>query len=293
MKPSDLFSLILLGAIWGGAFPLLRVASPVFGPFALIAVRVAIGGLALILLVRDHRVLRQHAGALLVLGLLNTAIPFTLFSFATLRVSAGLASLLNATTPMFGAAIAWAWLGERLSLARLVGIGIGFLGICSIVWNQVGFHAGSAAVGVLAGLGGAALYGAAACYTRRYLAEVDPRVNAAGSVLGAALVMLPLGGLNWPSVAPSSGAWAAAIALGLVCTALAYIIYFRLVPRIGASRAVMVTFLIPVFGIFWGAVFLHETVTGSLLLSCAVVLFGTALATGVIGGGRRVPAQAR
>lgn len=283
MKPRDVLDLIVLGAIWGGAFPLLRIASPVFGPFALIAVRVVVAGVALLLMVRHFQMLRQHAGKLLLLGLLNTAIPFTLFSFATLKITAGLASLLNATTPMFGAAIAWAWLGERLSWSRLLGIVIGFLGIASIVWNQVGAHAAGAALGVLAGLAAAALYGLAACYTRRYLAGVNPRVNAAGSVLGASLLMIPLGAARWPQTAVPLGPWLCAVTLGLICTALAYLIYFRLMPRIGAARAVTVTFLIPVFGIFWGAVFLHEAVTLSLLLSCCVVLLGTALATGLIG----------
>jgi drug/metabolite transporter (DMT)-like permease len=283
MKLRDIFDLIALGALWGGAFPLQRVAVPMFGPFALVAVRVTVGGLVLLLMVQDKRLLRQHAGKLLLLGLMNTAIPFSLFSFASLHITAGLASLLNATTPMFGAAIAWAWLGERLSWSRLLGIVIGFVGIATIVWNQVGVHAGSATLGVLAGLLAAALYGLAACYTRRYMGAVPPRVNAAGSVVGAAIMMIPLGLAAAPVAPVPLTGWSCAVALGLLCTALAYLIYFRLMPRIGAARAVTVTFLIPVFGIFWGAVFLHESVTPALLMSCGVVLFGTALATGVIG----------
>ncbi len=283
MKPRDIFDLIALGAIWGGAFPLLRVASPVFGPFALIAVRVAVAGLALSFMVNNRRALREHSGKLFALAMLNTALPFTLFSYATLKIPGGLAALLNATTPMFGAAIAWGWLGERLSAPRLLGIVIGFVGIASIVWDKLAVHVDGALLGVLAGLAGAALYGAAACYAKRYLSQLESRVTAAGSVLGAALVMIPLGAMRWPDTAISPGVWICAVALGLICTALAYVIYFRLMAAVGAARAVTVTFLIPVFGIVWGAVFLHEVITARLLLSCGVVLFGTALATGLIG----------
>ena len=287
MKPRDIVDLVALGAIWGGAFPLLRVASPVMGPFALIAVRVAVAGLVLWWVLPDHRSLRANAPKLLVLGLLNTAIPFTSFSFATLKISAGLASLLNATTPMFGAAIAWAWLGERLSAARVLGIVIGFVGIASIVWDRLFTPTEAAALGVLAGLGGAALYGAAACYTRRYVSAIDPRVNAAGSVMGASLVMIPLGAMQWPRVAIPLRVWLCAVALGLICTALAYILYFRLMARIGAARTVTVTFLVPVFGIVWGALFLQEPVTPRLLIGCGIVLLGTALAIGLIGPSSR------
>ena len=283
MKPRDVVDLIVLGAIWGGAFPMLRLASPVFGPLALIAVRVCVAGAALCFIVRDFRSLQQHAGKLFVLGLMNTAIPFTLFSYATLSISAGLASLLNATTPMFGAAIAWAWLGERLSAARVAGVAIGFLGIGFIVWDKLFTQTRAATLGVLAGLAASALYGCAACFSRRYVSGIDPRVNAAGSVLGAAIVMIPIGSAFWPSAPIAPAVWAAAIALGLVCTALAYVIYFRLMPRIGAARTVTVTFLIPVFGILWGALLLGEPVTARLLLGCAIVLIGTGLATGLLG----------
>lgn len=282
MQARDVLDLIILGALWGGAFPLQKVAVATFGPFALVAVRVTVAAIVLLLMLRDLRPLRAHAGKLLVLGLLNTAIPFSLFSFATLHITAGLASLLNATTPMFGAAIARAWLGERLSWTRVLGIGVGFLGIASIVWDKVGVHAGGATLGVLAGLLAAALYGAAACFTKRYLSDINPRANAAGSVVGATLFMLPLGAWQWPPAGISALAWGCAIALGLLCTALAYVIYFRLMPRIGAARAVTVTFLIPVFGIFWGAIFLGEPITWPLLTGCGVVLLGTGLATGVI-----------
>jgi drug/metabolite transporter (DMT)-like permease len=287
MRPADILNMLLLGAIWGGAFPLMRIATPAFGPVALIGLRVALAAALLLPLLRGRRALLDRAGAYIVLGLINTAIPFTLFSFATLSINAGLASLLNATTPMFGALIAFAWLGERLSMLRIGGIVIGFVGIGLIVATQSGAGAAGAPLGIAAGLAASALYGLAASFARRHFADRPALEVAAGSVSGATLVMLPLAVWAWPETPPAAGAWASALGLGAFCTALAYVLYFRLLASVGSARAVTVTFLIPVFGILWGALFLHEPVTPSLLIGCAVVLLGTSLATGLIG--RRAP----
>lgn len=286
MRPRDLLDMLLIGAIWGGAFPMLRVAAPAFGPVALIGVRVAVASVVLLALLRARGRLLERAGPLFVLAMLNTAIPFTLFAFATLGVSAGTASLLNATTPMFGAMLAFFWLGERLSAWQVLGIALGFGGIATIVWNEIGSHAGTSGTAVAAGLVGAALYGAAASYARRHLDGVEPMVVATGCVCGAALVMVPAALFAWPDAPPGALAWGSAIGLGLVCTALAYVLYFRLLPRIGAARAVTVTFLIPVFGVAWGALLLGEPLTLSLLAGSAVVLAGTALAMGLVRPGR-------
>ena len=282
MRPRDVLDMLLIGAIWGGAFPMLRVAAPAFGPVALIGVRLAVAALVLLALLRLRGRMLQHARPLFVLAMLNTAIPFTLFAYATLGVSAGTASLLNATTPMFGAMIAFFWLGERLTALQVLGIALGFAGIASIVWNEIGLHADASALAAAAGLAGAALYGAAASYTRRRFDGVDPMIVATGSVCGAALVMVPAAFFTWPAQWPGPLAWANAVGLGLICTALAYVLYFRLLLRIGAVRAVTVTFLIPVFGVFWGAALLGEPLTGMLLLGSAVVLAGTALAMGLV-----------
>lgn len=283
MRPVDILNMLALGAIWGGAFPLMRIATPAFGPVALIGLRVAFAAALLLPLLAQRRPLLERAGAYLVLGLINTAIPFTLFSFATLSINAGLASLLNATTPMFGALIAFAWLGERLSVLRVVGICIGFIGIGLIVATQSGAGAAGAPLGIAAGLVASALYGLAASYARRHFQDRPPLEVAAGSVGGASIAMLPLAAWAWPESNPGAAAWGSALGLGALCTALAYVLYFRLLASVGSARAVTVTFLIPVFGILWGAMLLHEPVTGSLLAGCAVVLFGTSLATGLVG----------
>lgn len=281
MRTRDALLMLLLGALWGGAFPLLRVASPLFGAIPLSAIRVGVASVVLFALARDRALLRQRPLALLGLGIVNTAVPFSLFAFATQSVTSGLAALLNATTPMFGALVAYLWLGEKLSRARILGIAVSFLGIAWLVWGGVGVHGERPLLGIAAGLAGAALYGFAASYARRYLSDGDATTIAAGGVIGASLVLAAPAAVLWPSTPPPMHAWLAAIALGLLCTALAYRIYFHLLRTVGAGRSVAVTFLFPAFGMFWGALFLQEAITARLLTGCAIVLAGTALAVGL------------
>jgi drug/metabolite transporter (DMT)-like permease len=289
MRLSHFIVLVLLGAMWGAAFPLLRFASPEFGPVPLVAVRLLVATLVLVPYARELREIVASWRKLFVLGLMNTTVPFALFSFATLSITAGLASLLNSTTPMFGALVAYLWLNERLDAWRVVGIALGFIGVAFIVRGEIGGHADDALPGVLAGLAGAALYGVAASYGKRQLATIAPPVLAAGSVLGALLAVVPFAVVTWPAEPPSAKAWLAVIVLGLLSTAAAYVIYFRLLQHIKASQAVTVTFWIPVFGILWGALFLDEPVTAALLQSAGLVLLGTALATGVLRPPARAP----
>ncbi len=299
MRPADVANLILLGAIWGGSFPLLRYAAPQFGPFALIAVRLLVASLVVLCLWQVARELRANWQRLTVLGLINTAVPFTLFAFAALLIPAGVNSLLNATTPIFGALIARFWLGERLGPQRWIGILVAFAGVGAIVVETVGFSAaqpfgeGRSALGVAAGLAAGFLYGLAVCYTRRYLVHLPATVLTTGSVVSATVLLAPPALLAWPATAPTVGAWVAAILLGLVCTAAAYVLYFRLLKNVGAARAVTVTFLIPVFGILWGALFFDERIGARLLMFCGVVLIGTALATGMFEKGNPTLAGTR
>ena len=285
MPPRALADLVLLAALWGGSFLFMRIAAPEFGPIALIALRVAIAA-AFLLAVLAARgglaSLRAHAVALLVVGGVNSALPFCLFAWATLSVTAGFAAILNATSPMWGALVAWAWLGERPGPARIAGLAVGFAGIVVLSGGTHAFRDAGAGLAVLAGLAGALSYGVGASYTRRRLAGVDPWVVATGSQLGATLLLAPLAAPAWPAVPPSAAAWASTVAMGVASTGLAYILYFRLIATVGPARAITVTYLVPVFAVAWGAVLLGEGVTSRMLAGGAIVLLGTALSTGAL-----------
>lgn len=287
MKPRDLLDLTLLAALWGGSFLFMRYAVPDFGVVPLIWLRVALASiclLPLLLLKRQFGALRQQAGALTVMSLFNSGLPFLLIAWATLSITAGLASIMNAMTPVFTALIGALWLGDRLDGRRSLGLLLGLAGVALLAADKADFRPGGSGWAIVAMLLATACYGFAANHTRRYLQGVPALVNATGTQLVSALVLLPPALWSWPERMPGLGPWLAALVLGVACSALAYLLFFRLIARVGASRAVTVTFLVPVFGTLWGALFLGEPVTASMLAGGAVVLLGTGLATGVIGG---------
>ena len=285
MRSRDLVDLVALGILWGASFLFMRIAGPEFGAFALVEVRVGIAALVLLpmLLVRGQgSELTANWGRLGVIGLHNTALPFLLFTWATLFLSAGMSAILNATAPIFAAVIAWAWLGERLTMGRGLGLLVGTIGVWLLVRDKVGASMGATTLAVIAALGGSFLYGIGGNFTRRYASQVKPLAVAAGSQLGAALVLLPVAIWTWPESPVSARAWAAAITMGLFSTALAYILYFRLIANTGPTNAITVTYLIPLFAMLLGALVIDEPITPSMVIGCAVVLLGTALATGML-----------
>ena len=285
MKQRDLIDLLSLAALWGASFLFMRVAVPEFGPLAMVEMRVAVASLVLLAIVMRRAqmdALLAHWRPLLVVGAVNSAIPFALFGYALLSLSAGFGSILNATAPLFGAMIAFLWLHERLAPARVAGLFIGFAGVALLMWGKPSFHAGGDAWAVLAILCACLAYGVGPNYIKRNLASVPPLIIATGSQIAAAVLVLPLAVIEWPKQLPGVTAWLAVIALAIACTALAYVLYFRLIANVGPTRAIAVTFLIPAFGMLWGALFLDESVTFGMLAGCAVILVGTALATGAI-----------
>lgn len=286
MTRRDLVDLLLLAMLWGGSFLFMRMATPEFGPIAMVETRVAVAALmlfALVLRQRGARELRANWRALAVIGATNSALPFTLFGYAMLSVTAGFGAILNATSPLFGAVIAYVWLRERLPALRIAGLVAGFAGVGLLVWGRPSFTLNGDGWAIAAALLASLSYGIAPNYTKRHLGGVSSLVVATGSQISAALLLLPFAVVFWPAQNPSAGAWAATIVLGLASTGLAYILYFRLIANIGPTRAIAVTFLVPPFGMLWGALFLGEAVTLSMLSGCAVILFGTALATGLVG----------
>ena len=290
MNPALLVEFVLLGAIWGASFLFMRLSVVDFGALPTAFVRVSVAAaflLPILLWKREGRILLRHWKALLVVGLLNSAIPFACFSFALLAITTGLSAILNATVPLFGALVAWLWLKDRPNASRILGLVIGFAGIVALTIGKASFKPDAVsgiapAWAVLACLLATLCYGIAASFTKRYLGGLPSMVTATGSQLGAVCgLALPALWL-WPASPPGSTAWAAIVALGVLCTGVAYILYFRLIEQAGPARALTVTFLIPVFALVYGALLLGEAIT-PLMIGCGlVILCGTALSTGLV-----------
>ena len=295
MKPRDFFELLSLAALWGMSFLFMRIAVPEFGAVPMTAVRV--GGAALCLLpllwLAPHREpLRAHWRIIAIVGVIHSALPFMLFAVAALAIDTGLSAIFNATTSMWAALIAWVWLGEPLNRSRVFGLALGFVGVIGLAWDKASFkpgeHGVSAAVAIAACLGAALCYGFSANYAKKNLAGVPPMLVAAGSQMSAALSLALPALWLWPAATPGAKSWASVAALAVLCTAVAYILHYRLIAHVGAAKASTVTLLVPMFAVVWGAVFLSETLTPTLLAFCAVILLGTALTTGLL----HWPAQA-
>ncbi len=297
MSAANLAQLVLLGALWGASFLFMRMGAGEFGPLALVFLRVAGAALLLmplVLLRGEGPALRKHWRVIALLGVLNTAVPFVLFTTAALVLSAALMAVFNATAPIWGALVAWAWLRDKLSASRWLGLAIGMGGVVFLSWDKAGFRVASEAVpagwadGITPALGIAAcvlasvLYGIGANVSRKHLTGVPPTAVAAGSQVSASMIMLIPAVLTWPASTPGAAAWGSAAALAVGCTGLAYVLFYRLIANVGATKAISVTFLIPAFALLWGWLALGEQPTGSMLSGCAVILLGTALATGLV-----------
>jgi drug/metabolite transporter (DMT)-like permease len=289
MRRVDVIDLLLLAAIWGSSFLFIRLSVSDFGPIALSGMRTLIAGVTLLpilFLSKKIAVIRTYWRSIIIVGLFNSALPFIFFNFATMTLPAGTMSIINALTPLWGAAIAWVWLKDKLPPLRMLGLMVGFAGILVLVWDKLSFNDTASIYAVIAGVAAPIFYGIAASYTKKYLMDADPIATAAGSLVAAGLMLLPFTLYTWPSTPISGGAWAALLGLGLLCTAVAYVLYYRLLIRVGPPRAMTVTFLIPVFGVFWGWLFLGESITLRIVMGGGVILLGTALATGFVGGRR-------
>jgi drug/metabolite transporter (DMT)-like permease len=295
LKSSDLAELIALAALWGASFLFMRIGASEFGPVALSAVRV-IGATLFLLPILKARgqvaALKKHWRSLLVVGLTNSALPFLCFSYAALSITAGLSSMFNAATPLFAAVIAWLWLKDRLTPSRIVGLAIGFTGVLWLAWDKASFKPGGSGWAIVACLAATLCYGISASYTKRRLTGVPPLAVAAGSQLSASLCLVLPALVWWPRAMPTHTAWLAAGLLALACTGIAYVLYFRLIASAGPANAIAVTFLIPVFAVVWGWLFLDEGVTAQMVIGCVVILVGTGLTTGVLKLPSRAAARA-
>ena len=295
MRARDFGALLALAALWGGAFLFIRVASPAIGPTTLAETRVALAGAALLLFVLATRAnldLRRRWKSYLVIGALQGAIPYTLISTAELHLTAGLAAILNATTPLFGALVAAVWVHERLTLKKGVGLVIGLAGVAVVTgWSALPWSL-TTALAVGASLTAAFSYGIAGNFARRAFAGVPPLVSSTGQQLGAAVVLaplaLPIAATTAPWTHVTLGVAWAVVALAIGCTSVAFLIYFYLIGSIGPVPTLSVTFLAPVFGVIWSAIFLSERITPGIVVGMAIIFAGVLLVMGI-----RLPRRSR
>lgn len=281
MKPQHMLELVLLAALWGGSFLFMRIAVPAWGPIWLSEFRVLLGGLLLLPLVLRRGLgteLRRHARPLMVVGLINSALPFSLLSFTSLSLPAGMTAILNGTVPFFGIVVAFLWLKEPLTVERVGGVILGFIGVVILVGLREAAITPGLLLAVATGVLAAISYAIAAPYVRLKLQGVPTLVVATGSLLSAAACLVPLLPFTRPQQMPHTTALLAVLALALLSTSVAYLLYFHLIEQVGSTRALMVAYLIPLFAMAWGAMLLEEAITRSMLLGCGLILVGTAIA---------------
>lgn len=286
MRLRDVIDLLLLAALFGASFLFMRVAAPAFGAYALAALRVGIAALLLlpITLARQGVAeLRDNWKPLLVMGAFTAALPFACFSYAAITLPAGVSALLNSTTPLWAAIIAWVWLRDRLTGWRTLGLAIGFAGALVLFGTPIPDSAdGKVYLAYLAALAAPLSYGLAASYGQRYLARTSALANSTGSLASATLMLLAPAWLTWPQGPVPGQAWLAVLLLAALSTAFAYILFFRLLSRVGPVGTVSVTYLVPLFGLTWGAVFLQEAITSNMIVAGCIILLGTTFATGIL-----------
>ena len=295
MTRSDIIDFVLLSAIWGVSFLLMRIAAPEFGPFGLIGIRCGLAALCLLpmVLMREGSAqMLAHVRELTVLGFVNAFIPFTLLAYAALSLSTGFAALINATTPLWAGVVGLVWLHAKLTRLQWVGLALGVVGMAVLTWGKVDFKPGGSGLAIVAGLTATLAYGFASHFAKRKLSNASPLGVATGSQVVGTVLVLPLAIIYWPETQPSAKAWAAAILLAVLATAIALILYFRLISRLGGQKASTVTFLIPVFAAVWGAAVLDEIPTVPMYVGGAIVLVGTALTLGLGARFTRKPISA-
>jgi len=282
MKIKDFFDLIAVAALFGGAFLFMRVAAPEFGAIPLIEVRLVAATLILIPIVAVRGGMQEIARnwrPIVIMAVLHYALPFCLFAYALLTLTGGYTAIINASSPLFAGVIAWVWIGDRLHAVSIVGLLLGFAGVVVLVWDKVDMNLNAAGVSIVAAVSASFCYGLAAVLMKRNLTGVAPISVAAGSIATATIILLPLAIWFWPDTTPSLNAWVMTVALGIACTAVAFVLYFRLIASVGPTKAITVTFLVPVFAVVMGALMLGESITASMIVGGAIILLGTAMST--------------
>ena len=259
MKSIYLLALLLLAAIWGSSFLFMRVAVVDFGPFALNLIRVGLAALILmpVFLKKDARqTFKKHWKSFMLIGVSNFAIPFTFLSYTSITLNAGTTSLINATTPIFTALIGALFFTQKITLTQVIGLVFGFFGIYIISQNALSVDLSQGLLAIFAGLIATCGYGLTINYSKKHLQDVGAIELTAGGLLFGALYLIVPGVIYWPETTPSLSNWLSAISLAVFCTAISLVLFFQIIKKIGALTSSSVTFLIPIFAILWGSIFL-------------------------------------
>lgn len=280
MRASDIFRLVLLAAIWGGSFVFLRVVAPALGPIVTADLRVLIAWAALTIYLRAVGIevhWRRFWTQYLVIGAFNAALPFFLFAFAALYIPASYSAILNATSPFFGALFAGLWLGEKITVLKVLGFVFGVAGVGFVTRAAPNALGSSTTWAMAACLLASVSYGFVSVYTKRYAAAANPRAIAGGSQLMAGLLLLPFTPLSPPPGPLTFFIAVNMIVFALLSSGVAFLLYYRLIADIGPTKSLTVTFLMPAFTMIWAALFLGETITAVMIVGCALILAGTGL----------------
>jgi drug/metabolite transporter (DMT)-like permease len=281
VNSSDIIRLISLAAIWGGSFLLMRIASPVLGSAYLAEGRVLLAAIFLYCLARclnKNRNLLEHWKRHLTMGFFNSAFPFVLFGYAALNLSTSQLSILNSTAPIWAFVIGLFVGNEKFSVKRGLGLLLGVIGVGVLFGTSSGLLSADAYQSIALGLGAAFSYGIASNYAKKSKG-IEPFDNAHGSMWAAAILLIPTLFFIPIRSEPTPLVWGAVVAIGIVCSGIAYLLYFRLIEDVGAASALTVTFLIPIFGTLWGILFLGEYLTLNAAIGMLIVIIGTAMVT--------------
>ena len=284
MKPRHFIELVFLGSLWGSSFLVTRISVNELGPVVLTTLRALVATLVLtpLLFAGGHWAsFKKNWFHILIIGIISTALPFICLSTATQYSTAGFASILNALMPIFSAVIAWLWLKESLPASSIFGILLGFAGVVVMLADTQSISSELIFIPVLAGMGASFFYALNGNYTRRFVNDVSPVALAAGCQFFAFVFLLPAAWLDWPEQAVSREAWVCMIYLGAICTGVAFILYFRLLRNAGVANTALVSYLVPVFAMLFGTVFLNEKITWPMMLGAAFILTGIAMTTGL------------
>lgn len=283
MQARHFVQLVALSALWGGSFPLIRVAVPSLTPLGLAGLRCLLAAIVLTLLMRVLRHTwppRADWPALAGISLLTVVPPFVLFSYATLTLPAGYAAVLNSTSPLFGVLMAAALREERLTLVKLAGCALGFIGVALLVQLGPVQVTLPVVLAALACMVASAAYGVGAIFMKRATLRHQPLpASATIHVAASAMLAVPLAG-SVPAMQPTWGAIAAVLVLGCITSGLMYWVSMRLMREISATASTSAAFMIPLFGVTWGAIFLGEPVTSGMLGGCVLILTASAMITG-------------